>query len=74
MLLEKAWSKVKGGYGNILVGNPSEVFRFLTGFCSEQINHKLIDNKNYEDHLTNCYISNEVLGFSTRNELKNPIP
>ena len=68
MLLEKEWAKVNGGYGNILVGNPSEVFRFLTGFCSEQINHKLIDNKNYEDYLTNCYISNEVLCFSTRNE------
>ena len=68
MLLEKAWAKVHGGYGNIIVGNPSEVFRFLTGFCTEQINHTLIDNKKYKEILKNCNDFNEILCFSTRNE------
>ena len=68
LLLEKAWAKVKGGYGNIIVGNPSEVFRFLTGFCSEQINNTLLDNKNYIKLLKNSYDSNEVICFATKNE------
>ena len=61
MLLEKAWAKVNGGYGNILVGNSSEVFRFLTGFCSEQINNNLIDNINYSNLLKNCFDSKEIV-------------
>ena len=68
MLLEKAWAKVNGGYGNILVGNPSEIFRFLTGFCTERINNKLYDNKNYINFLKNCNESNDIIFFSTRNE------
>lgn len=68
ILLEKAWAKVKGGYGNIIVGNPSEVFRFLTGFCSEQINNSLLDNKSYITVIKNSYESNEVMCFSTKNE------
>ena len=67
MLLEKAWAKVNGGYGKILFGNSSEVFRFLTGFCSEQINNNLIDNKNYSNLLKNCFDSKEILCISTKN-------
>ena len=70
MLLEKAWAKVRGGYGNILVGNPSEVFRFLTGFCTEQIDLRIIDDKNYINLLKNFYENKEVLCFSTINELE----
>ena len=68
MLLEKAWAKVRGGYGNILVGNPSEVFRFLTGFCAEQINHRIIDDKNYINLLKKYYENKGVLCFSSINE------
>ena len=67
MLLEKVWAKVNGGYGNILVGNSSEVFRFLTGFCSEQINNNLINNLNYSNLLKNCFESKEIICFSTKN-------
>ena len=66
MLLEKAWAKVNGGYGNILIGNPSEVFRFLTGFCCEQIDNKLFDEKNYSNLLKNCHDSKELVCFSTK--------
>ena len=68
MLLEKAWAKVNGGYGNILVGNPSTIFRFLTGFSTEQINNKLIEEKNYLNILKNCYDSKEVVCFGTNND------
>ena len=68
MLLEKAWAKVNGGYGNILVGNPSEVFRFLTGFSTEQINNKLIEENNYLNILKNSYDSKELVCFSTNKE------
>ena len=66
MLLEKAWAKVNGGYGNILVGNPSEVFRFLTGFCCDQIDNKLFDEQNYLNLLKNCIDSKEVACLSTK--------
>ena len=68
MLLEKAWAKVKGGYGNIIVGNPSEVFRFLTGFNTEQINNSLIESNNYSNILKNYFDSKEIICFSTKNE------
>ena len=55
MLLEKAWAKVNGGYGNILIGNSSEVFRFLTGFFSEQINNNLINNINYSNYIKKLF-------------------
>jgi hypothetical protein len=68
MLLEKAWAKVKGGYGNILIGNSSEVFRFLTGFSSEGINNRIIEEKNYLNLLKNCYDSKEVVCFSSNSD------
>ena len=69
MLLEKAWAKVKGGYGNILVGNPSEVFRFLTGFCTEQIDNKSIERNNFSDVLKNSFDSKEIICFSSKKEV-----
>ena len=67
MLLEKAWAKVKGGYGNILVGNSSEVFLFLTGFCTEQIDNRLYDSNTYLNLLKN--FSKDIMCFSTKNEV-----
>ena len=68
MLLEKAWAKVNGGYGNILVGNVSEVFLFLTGFCSEQINNEIIDEKNYSDIIKKSLENKDIICLSTKNE------
>ena len=66
MLLEKAWAKINGGYGNILVGNPSQIFRFLTGFCCEQIDNVLFDEQNYLNLLKNSNDSKEVMCLSTK--------
>ena len=37
-LLEKAWAKFKGGYGNIKESHASEAFEALTGEYTKQIN------------------------------------
>ena len=46
ILLEKAWAKINGGYGNIIIGYPREVFDSLTPFTTLPIN-ALKENKNY---------------------------
>lgn len=35
MLLEKAWAKLNGGYGNIISGTVNESFNALTGACTQ---------------------------------------
>ena len=45
ILLEKAYAKINGGYGNIIYGFPKEVFDCLTPFTNFFINAKK-ENKN----------------------------
>ena len=39
ILLEKAWAKINGGYGNIILGWPNDIFRTFTGFSTEELIH-----------------------------------
>ena len=39
ILLEKAWAKLNGGYGNIILGWPNDIFRTFTGFSTEELIH-----------------------------------
>ena len=43
MLLEKAWAKLNGGYSNIIGGIVSEPISALTGFPTEYLSHKQLD-------------------------------
>ena len=43
MLLEKAWAKLNGGYSNIVGGIVSEPISALTGFPTEYLSHKQLD-------------------------------
>ena len=43
MFLEKAWAKLNGGYSNIIGGNINEPICSLTGFPTECLSHKNID-------------------------------
>ena len=49
MLLEKAWAKLNGGYSNIVGGIVSEPVSALTGFPTEYLSHKQLD----EDEIYN---------------------
>ena len=52
LLLEKAWAKICGGYDNIIIGNPKEVFEAFTPFRILEINLK-----KYEEELFWKYYS-----------------
>jgi len=43
MLLEKAWAKLNGGYSNIIGGIVSEPISSLTGFPTEYLSHKNLE-------------------------------
>ena len=43
MLLEKAWAKLNGGYSNIIGGIVSEPISSLTGFPTEYLSHKSLE-------------------------------
>ena len=43
MLLEKAWAKLNGGYSNIIGGIVSEPISSLTGFPTEYLSHKKLE-------------------------------
>ena len=43
MLLEKAWAKLNGGYSNIIGGIVSEPISALTGFPTEYLSHKQME-------------------------------
>ena len=43
MLLEKAWAKLNGGYSNIIGGIVSEPISSLTGFPTEYLAHKQLE-------------------------------
>jgi len=45
MLLEKAWAKLNGGYSNIVGGIVSEPISALTGFPTEYLSHKNLEEE-----------------------------
>ena len=45
MLLEKAWAKLNGGYSNIIGGIVSEPISSLTGFPTEYLSHKSLEEE-----------------------------
>ena len=45
MLLEKAWAKVNGGYGNIITGSISDVLRAFTGFSCQFVISRELDGR-----------------------------
>ena len=45
MLLEKAWAKLNGGYSNIIGGIVSEPISALTGFPTEYLSHKQLEEE-----------------------------
>ena len=45
MLLEKAWAKLNGGYSNIIGGIVSEPISSLTGFPTEYLSHKQLEEE-----------------------------
>ena len=45
LLLEKAWAKICGGYENIIIGNPKDVFETFTPFRILEINLKKFEQE-----------------------------
>lgn len=67
LLLEKAWAKVNGGYGNCISGWPGDVFRCFTGNACEEINHD--DEENEEKifyKIKNFYDNHSVICVTSR--------
>ena len=65
ILLEKAYAKVCGGYGNIILGWPKELFRTFTGFSTEDLIHSENSiNRLWEVINSVCKNNSLVIAFS----------
>ena len=71
-LIEKAWAKINGGYGNIVGGTPMEALECLTGFSSLTYDMTNKDNDDFNEYkieivnqLQNCDIENAIIACTT---------
>ena len=71
-LIEKAWAKIHGGYGNIVGGTPMEALECLTGFSSLTYDMTNKDNEDFNEYkieivnqLQNCDIENAIIACTT---------
>ena len=69
ILLEKAWAKLNGGYSNIIGGIVSEPISSLTGFPTEYLSHKqLEEDEIYEKIEVGCKEGNIMSSASKGND------
>ena len=61
-LLEKAYAKIKGGYANIISGNPFDIYELLTGFNAEPLYNDI-----YFSDLRENILNNHIISLSFEN-------
>ena len=73
-LLEKAYAKIKGGYANIISGNPFDIYELLTGFNAEPLYNDIYFSDLRENILKNNIINlcfeNHAYSLLNTNEYK----
>ena len=67
ILLEKAWAKINGGYSNIIGGNISEPVNSLTGFPTQYISHKNIDEMEVYDKIEEGDKEGTIMSSASKN-------
>ena len=68
MILEKAWAKINGGYGNSLIGWPNDIFRAFTGFCCEDLNHNEEPSERIFNIIKKAKENNGIVCSSSKND------
>lgn len=68
ILLEKAWAKVFGSYGNIVSGDPREVIASITGGPTWFIS---TDDQHFSEKLKPLMFSNNIVCAGTYSEHKD---
>ena len=70
LLLEKAWAKICGGYDNIIIGNPKEVFEAFTPFRILEINLKKFEEELFWKYIKSSIENNCIITCVTKNNIK----
>ena len=68
ILLEKAWAKLNGGYSNIIGGIVSEPVSSLTGFPTEYLSHKNIDEMEIFDKIEEGDKEGTIMSSASKND------
>jgi hypothetical protein len=68
MILEKAWAKINGSYGNSLSGWPSDLFRAFTGFCCEDLPHNDENSEKIFNIIKKAKEKNAIICSSSKND------
>ena len=61
ILLEKAWAKCNLSYEDIIIGNSSQAFEFLTPAPIDTFYHNKIDSKRLFKIIRNCLDKNSIV-------------
>ena len=70
LLLEKAWAKMCGGYENIIVGNPKDVFEAFTPFGIMEINLKKFEEELFWKYIKSSLEHNCIIICISKNKIK----
>lgn len=70
LLLEKAWAKICGGYENIIVGNPKDVFEAFTPFGIMDINLKKFEEELFWKYIKSSLEHNCIIICVSKNKIK----
>ena len=70
LILEKAWAKICGGYENIVVGNPKDVFEAFTPFRILEINLKKFEEELFWKYIKSSIENNCIIICVTKNNIK----
>ena len=70
LLLEKAWAKICGGYENIIIGNPKDVFETFTPFRILEINLKKFEQELFWKYIKSSIENNCIIICVTKYNIK----
>ena len=70
LLLEKAWAKICGGYENIIIGNPKDVFETFTPFKILEINLKKFEQELFWKYIKSSIENNCIIICVTKYNIK----
>ena len=70
LILEKAWSKIKGGYENILNGKSKDVFDAFTPFRILEINLKKFEEELFWKYIKTSIEHNCIITCVTKSNIK----
>ena len=70
LFLEKAWAKICGGYENIVVGNPKDVFEAFTPFGIIEISLKKFEEELFWKYIKSSLEHNCIIICKTKNKTK----